>query len=407
MGKYNFDEIINREGTNSVKYDLKTKFMPQAKSDSLSLWIADMDFACAPKIISSLHERIDRQIFGYSSEKTEDYYESVCGWFKRRFNWNIDKNSIFYSPGVVPAISSLVNILTKENEGIIIQKPVYYPFEAKIKNNNRIVVNCPLKFENDRYTMDYENFEKLAKEPSNKVFILCSPHNPVGRVWTVEELTKIVDICKKYDLWIISDEIHCDIIRKGYKHTPLEALCSDYKDKIITCTAPSKSFNLAGMQLSNIIINNKEIQQKWIDYNMNKLSITSPNPFAIVATKTAYNECEDWIDELNEYLDANIEFVDNFLKEKMPHVKMIPCEGTYLIWLDFRAYGLNGKELEEIMLNKANILLDEGYIFGDEGIGFERINIASPKSVIEECMNRIYEGFKEVPIKNKEIEALV
>lgn len=318
------------------------------------------------------------------------------GGVKRRFNWEIDRENIFFSPGVVPAIAFLVNALTEENQGIIIQKPVYYPFEAKIKGNNRVVVNNPLKYENDEYIMDYEDFEEKAKDENNKIFILCNPHNPVGRVWKEEELRTIVDICKKHDLWIISDEIHCDIIRKGIKLIPLELVCPDYKDKIITCTAPSKSFNLAGLQMSNIIINNKEAQEKWTEETMIKASISAPNPFAIVATIAAYNDCEDWMNEVNDYIDKNIEYISNFIKEHMPNVKMVPSEGTYLVWLDFREYGLNEKELENIMLNKAKVILDEGYIFGEEGIGFERINVASPISIIEECMNRIKNAFDEL-----------
>lgn len=396
MRKFNFDRIIDREGTDCIKYDLKTMFMPKSPEDALPLWVADMDFACAPKILEALHKRIDREIFGYSSHTTDGYFNAVCGWFSRRFNWNIDRENIFYSPGVVPAISYLIQILSSEGEGIIIQRPVYYPFESKIKANNRTVVNNPLKFENDKYVMDYENFEELAKNPSNKVFILCSPHNPVGRVWKEEELRKIVDICKENNVWIISDEIHCDIIRKGINHKPLEVVCPDYKDKIITCVAPSKTFNLAGMQLSNIIINNKEIKEAWNKKVGEEISVTKPNPFAIEATKAAYNDCEDWVDEVNDYIDGNIDYIENFVKENMPKVKMIKPEGTYLVWLDFREYGLDAKELENVMLNKAKVLLDEGIMFGKEGAGFERINVAAPRQIIEECMNRINVAFKLV-----------
>ncbi|WP_297132858.1 MalY/PatB family protein [Terrisporobacter sp.] len=395
MGKYNFDRIIERKGTDSVKYDLEVS-MPHAPKDSLPLWIADMDFACAPKIIEALHKRIDREIFGYSKFSTDAYFGAVCGWFKRRFNWDINREAIVYSPGVVPAFSFLIQMLVEEGEGVIIQKPVYYPFEEKIKANNRKLVNNALKFENNKYVMDYENFEELAKDPNNKLFILCSPHNPVGRVWDEEELRKIVDICRENNLWIISDEIHCDITRKGINHKPLEVVCPDYKDKIITCTAPSKTFNLAGMQLSNIIINNIEIREKWVERIYGAINLHDPNPFAIEAIKTAYNDCEDWLDEVNEYIDDNIDYIENFIKENLPKVKMTKPEGTYLVWLDFREYGLSGKELEEIMVYKAKVLFDEGYIFGVEGDGFERINVAAPRSIIEECMRRIKTGLELV-----------
>ncbi|GAA3647703.1 MalY/PatB family protein [Asaccharospora irregularis] len=396
MKKYDFDKKVSRLNTNSIKWDFRTNCSPKAQEDGLPLWIADMDFECADPIIDSLHKLVDHKIFGYSSNKTDEYYDAVCGWYKRRFNWDINREDIVFTPGVVPAVSLLIKILTEEGDGIIVQKPVYHPFEAKIKINKRRVVDNPLIYKNGEYTIDFEDLEEKAKSVENKLLILCSPHNPVGRVWKEEELKKIIEICKKHNLWVISDEIHSDLLRKGVKHTPMHSICGDYKDRVVVCTAPSKTFNLAGMQLSNIIISNKELRDKYKNEMMFTGVSMSPNPFAIVATIAAYNESEDWVDELNEYLDGNMEFIDTYLKENLPKVKLVKSQGTYLAWLDFTAYGLNEVELEDIMFKKANVLLDEGYIFGKEGVGFERVNAACPKSTLKDFLDRVKDAFKDM-----------
>lgn len=389
MSKYNFDKVVDRIDTDSVKWDFRTNCSPKAQKDGLPLWIADMDFECADPIIKALHHRVDHKIFGYSSNNSDKYFDAFCNWYKRRFDWDIDRKSVVFSPGVVPAIALLVRVLTKPSEGVIIQKPVYYPFTNKIENNDRKVINNSLIYEYGTYKMDYEDLDKKASDPNNKVLILCSPHNPVGRVWSEEELKRVVEICKKHDVWIVADEIHSDLIRKGVKHTPLQLLCSDYKDKIVTCVAPSKSFNLAGMQLSNIIINNAELRKRYKHEIVATGGVSSPNPFAIVSAIAAYNESEDWLDELNDYLDKNVEFIKEFLLNNIPKAKLIYPEGTYLVWIDLNAFGLNEIDLEDLMFKKANVLLDEGYIFGKEGIGFERINAACPRSILKECLERI------------------
>ncbi|MGL4911022.1 MAG: MalY/PatB family protein [Romboutsia sp.] len=389
MGKYNFDKVVNRENTSCVKWDFRTRCNEKATKDGLPLWVADMDFECAQPIIDALHKRVEHKIFGYSSNDTKEYKESVYSWYKRRFNLELEKDNIFYSPGVVPAIITLIKILTNEDDKVIIQQPVYTPFELKVKNNNREVVSNSLKYDGQRYEMDFEDLREKAKDPKAKVMLLCSPHNPVGRVWKEEELRTVIEICMENDLWIISDEIHSDLIRKGNKHIPTLEVGNDYKDKIITCTAPSKTFNLAGMHLSNIIINNKKLQQQWLFEIKDKLDIGAPSPFAIASTIAAYNECEDWIDELNEYLDGNIEFIDNYLKKNLAKVKLVKPEGTYLAWLDFNGYGLNKAELEDFMFKKARVLFNQGYSFGKEGNGFVRVNAACPRYILEEAMDRI------------------
>ena len=394
MGKYNFDKVVDRRNTNCIKWDNLNISFPRAKEDAMPMWVADMDFEVADPIVDAIHMTADRKIFGYSTRDTDRYFDAVTGWYKRRFNWEIDKNSIMYSAGVVPAIAMLIRILTDENDGVIIQRPVYYPFTNKIKENNRKVINNPLIYKDGKYEMDFEDLEEKAKDPLNKLMILCSPHNPIGRVWTEEELKKVVDICMKNDVFIIADEIHNDLIRKGYKHINLQKLCPEYKDRIVTCLAPSKTFNLAGMQLSNIIINTPELREKW-NYEVQKSGARmSPNPFAIEAVIAAYNKSEDWLDELNEYLDGNAEYIKEFVAENLPKVKMINIEGTYLVWLDFNEYGISADELERIMLEEAGLIFDEGTMFGEEGSGFERINIACSRELIKECMNRIKNAFE-------------
>lgn len=393
MSKYNFDKAVNRENTNCIKWDFRTRCSQKATQDGLPLWVADMDFECAEPIVNSLRKRIEHKIFGYTSEDTKEYKDSVCSWYKRRFNLEVDGNNIFFSPGVVPAIITLVKILTEENDTVIIQQPVYTPFELKVKNNNRNVVSNSLKYDGVSYEIDFDDLEEKAKNPKAKIMLFCSPHNPVGRVWKTEELKKVVVICKKNNLWLISDEIHSDLIRKGNQHTPTLKVGCDYKDKIITCTAPSKTFNLAGMHLANIIINNEEIQKKWLFELKDKLDIGSPSPFAVVSAIAAYNECEEWLNELNQYIDNNMEFIDRYLKENLPKAKLVKPQGTYLAWVDFNEYGLSEIELEDIMFKKAKVLFNQGYNFGKEGKGFVRINAACPRSILKECMDRIKNAF--------------
>lgn len=393
MSKYNFDKVVNRENTNCIKWDFRTRCSRKATQDGLPLWVADMDFECAEPIVNSLRKRIEHKIFGYTSEDTKEYKYSVCGWYKKRFNLEVDGNNIFFSPGVVPAIITLVKILTEENDTVIIQQPVYTPFELKVKNNNRNVVSNSLKYDGVSYEIDFDDLEEKAKNPKAKIMLFCSPHNPVGRVWKTEELKKVVDICKKNNSWLISDEIHSDLIRKGNQHIPTLKVGCDYKDKIITCTAPSKTFNLAGMHLANIIINNEEIQKKWLFELKDKLDIGSPSPFAVVSAIAAYNECEDWLNELNQYIDDNMEFIDRYLKENLPKAKLVKPQGTYLAWVDFNEYGLSEIELEDIMFKKAKVLFNQGYNFGKEGKGFVRINAACPRSILKECMDRIKNAF--------------
>lgn len=383
---YNFDEILDRKGTYAAKLDALPEGAPK---DALSVWVADMDFACAQPILKALHERIDRKIFGYTMYENEELKTAVTGWFKRRYDWDIPKADIFYSPGVVPALAFLLRALTETGDGVIIQRPVYYPFTNKILASKRKIYNSPLLYEDGTYKMDYADLEAKFADQNVRGMILCSPHNPVGRVWTEEELRRLVDIAKKHGKWIISDEIHMDLTRKGVVHTPLLKVAPEYADHLAVCTAPSKTFNLAGMQLSNNIIPNKEWQQKWLAVIDDEFSVSMANPFGIAATIAAYNEGEEWLDQLKDYLDGNIRYVKEFLNEHLPKARMQIPEATYLVWIDLNAYERDPKKLEYIMQNTARIAFDEGYIFGEEGNGFERINIAMPRKQVEECMRRI------------------
>ena len=391
--KYNFDEIIDRSGTSATKMESLPKGCPD---DALPLWVADMDFACAEPILKALHERIDKKIFGYTMYDTDECLGAVLNWYKKRYGWEEQKENLFFCGGIVSAYAVLLNLLTKEGEGVVIQRPIYYPFTMKANSNGRQIVDSPLIYADGNYTIDFDDLDKKMAEPNNKVLVFCSPHNPAGRVWTEEEIRKVVDICKKYDKWIICDEIHCDLLRCGMTFHPILKVAPDYADRIAVCTAPSKTFNLAGMKTSNIVIHNKELQAAWKELIGGKLSMNGAGTLGLTAMIAAYNEGEEWLEQLKEYLDGNFAYIDAFLKEHLPKAHMVPSEGTYLAWIDFNGY-VNGdaEKLEEIMQKKAKVALDEGYIFGDAGRGFERINIATPRSVVEDCMNRILKAFKE------------
>ena len=391
--KYNFDEIIDRSGTSATKMESLPKGCPD---DALPLWVADMDFACAEPILKALHERIDKKIFGYTMYDTDECLGAVLNWYKKRYGWEEQKETLFFCGGIVSAYAVLLNLLTKEGEGVVIQRPIYYPFTMKANSNGRQIVDSPLIYADGNYTIDFDDLDKKMAEPNNKVLVFCSPHNPAGRVWNEEEIRKVVDICKKYDKWIICDEIHCDLLRCGMTFHPILKVAPDYADRIAVCTAPSKTFNLAGMKTSNIVIHNKELQAAWKELIGGKLSMNGAGTLGLTAMIAAYNEGEEWLEQLKEYLDGNFAYIDAFLKEHLPKAHMVPSEGTYLAWIDFNGY-VNGdaEKLEEIMQKKAKVALDEGYIFGDAGRGFERINIATPRSVVEDCMDRILKAFKE------------
>ncbi len=381
---YNFDRIIDRRNTNSVKWDnLKNLY---GKEDLLPLWVADMDFQAPPYVIEALRRRADHGVFGYTFPSNE-YYKAVISWMGKRHNWHIEKEWITFTPTVVTALSYAIRAFTQPGDKIIIQTPVYHPFYKVIEDNERIIVKNPLVFRDGKYHMDFEDLEEKVKDGA-KMLMLCSPHNPVGRVWTKEELKRLTEICLKNNVLIVSDEIHFDIVYKGYEHTVLASLSPEIRDNCVILTSPSKTFNLAGLQVSNAIIPNELLRMKFRK-EINKDHISSPNIFAERALIAAYEYSEDWLDELLEYLEANRDFFIDYMKKRIPKLKPINPEGTYLIWVDCTELGMNPGELKDFFVNKCKLALNEGQMFGEEGKAFQRFNIGCPRPILEETLYRI------------------
>lgn len=384
-----FDKQINRVGTDSLKFDFAVKRGKPA--DVLPLWVADMDFKTSSVVLDEIQKRVEHGIFGYT-ETGEKYFEAVSGWLKKHHNLSIESDWIVKTPGVVFALAMAVKAYTKEGDTILIQQPVYYPFTGVIKDNNRKVISSDLELlEDGKYHIDFEDFENKIKENNVKLFLLCSPHNPVGRVWTKAELVKIAEICIKHEVIVVSDEIHEDFVFDGYKHTPLINVDDRIKDYCITATSPAKTFNLAGLQISNIIIPNAKLRHIF-EKEVYAAGYSQLNTLGIVACEAAYNYGEVWYEELKKYLSSNLEFVRDYLKNNLPQIKLIEPEGTYLIWLDFTALGLSEAQREDLIVNKAKLWLDSGAIFGNAGDGFERINIATNKAVLKEALDRIHDA---------------
>lgn len=379
---YNFDEIVDRTNTNSIKYDFAVQRGKPA--DVLPLWVADMDFQTVPEILDAIHKVVNHGIFGYTDVKS-DYFDILKTWFSSHYNWSIEPSWLIKTPGVVYAIAAAIRAFTKEGDAVMIQQPVYYPFSAAILNNHRELVNNSLVLKNGRYEMDFDDFEKKIITHHVKLFILCNPHNPVGRVWTVEELTLLGEICLKHQVLIVSDEIHADFIYPNYTHTVLASLNKELENNTITCTAPSKTFNLAGLQVSNILIPNQQLKHAFRN-EIARSGYSQLNTLGLVASQAAYTYGEPWLRELKEYLIQNLSFTRTFIQTRLPKIQLIEPEGTYLIWLDCRGLGLDDEQLDDIIVNKAKLWLDTGSIFGEEGNGFQRINIACPRATLEKAL---------------------
>jgi cystathionine beta-lyase len=349
-----------------------------------------MDIACPPCITKAMHRVADNRIYGYTFP-TEEYYKAIIDWFQRRHNWNIKKDEVLFSPGTVNAVGVAVKAFTDVGDGVIIQRPVYYPFTPIIEENNRIVANNQMIVnEEGYYVVDLENFEALAKKPENKLFILCNPHNPSGRIFSNDDLKAMAKICKDNDVKIIADEIHGDLIRKDSVFTPIVKVAEN-TDHIITCTAINKTFNVAGLHATNVVISNPELRETY----KKELGMSLPTPFTVAAVIAAYTEGEQWLEELKEYFDETIDWVMNFCKVNLPKLKFVRPEGTYIFWMDFRDYGLSHEEIHKKIYVDANVLLEGGLIFDpDKGAGFERICLSSPRALIQEAFERIAEQFK-------------
>ncbi|NHK30061.1 MAG: pyridoxal phosphate-dependent aminotransferase [Asgard group archaeon] len=385
--KWNFDEIIDRQGTYSVKWDHEFMEMLFKRGDLLPLWVADMDFKAPDALLNALKKRVDHGIFGYTYSK-DPYYQSIINWFKRRHNWKLEKDWIKVCPGVVPAINFIIHGFTKPGDNVIIQKPVYYPFASSIKNNGRITLNNELVNKENHYEINFKDLEEKCKQPRTKLFILCSPHNPVGRVWTKNELKQMGEICIDNNVLVVPDEIHCDLIFEGHKHIPFASISKKFAQNSITCVAPSKTFNVAGLKASNVIIPNEKLRNEFTTITTNA-SIRGLSIFGYLTTEVVYNECEDWLEELLVYLWKNFLFLKDFFEMHLPTVKVLNLEGTYLPWVDFRPLNIDPKILDEIIKKDAKVGLDDGAMFGESGAGFQRFNIACPKAILQDALEKI------------------
>jgi len=381
---YNFDTLIDRTKTNSIKWN--REILPEDCRDAIPLWVADMDFASPPEVQAAILERASLPIYGYTN-RSEEYYRSFIEWMKRRKAWDIQKEWIVFSPGVVPALNIAVLAYTHPGDKIIIQPPVYYPFASAILNNGRQLVENPLIIRDGRYTMDFDDLEKKI-DSQTKLFILCSPHNPVGRVWTIDELSRLVDICAERDIVIVSDEIHSDILVETAVHHCTSTVSDNAAAITVTFTAPNKTFNLAGLQIANAIIPNARLRRAFVQ-QVSNLGLNLANIFGMVAQEAAYGKGEPWLEELLAYLRSNYDVLKHFLSERIPSIKVFPLEGTYLPWLDCRALGLDDTQLHDLFLKDAKLWLDDGTMFGTGGSGFMRLNIACPRSVLVRALEQL------------------
>lgn len=384
MKKYNFDEIIQRKGTDCEKYDQLDKFFGNA--NAIPLWVADSDFRVPDFITASIRYRTDHEIYAYSY-RPEGYYDSIINWQKKMHDWQIEREMILPTQGVVATLSAIIMAYTQAGEKVIVQPPVYTPFFTCVKDCGRLVVENPLVETDGYYTFDFDDLiRKIDKD--TRLLILCNPHNPVGRVWTKEELSQLGDICLKNNVLIVSDEIHSDLIFSGYKHTPLPTISSELANNCIVCMAPSKTFNIAGLATSYVIIPNRKIRQQY-DHFLHMLHLKSGNLFGNVALEAAYSHGMDWVRQQNAYLEANRDYLIGFIGEKMPKLKMSFTEATYLAWIDFREYGIDELVLNRLLIDRAEVVLNKGSIYGNQGTGFFRLNFACPRQTLEEAMIRI------------------
>lgn len=384
----NFDLLTDRRNTNSYKWD------SAQNNDVIPMWVADMDFKTAPSIIEALKNRVEQGIFGYT-RVPEEYYEAVKDWFQNKHEWEISKDWIIYTSGVVPAISAIIKALTVPGDKVIIQTPVYNCFFSSIRNNGCIASENTLIYRDGTYEIDFEDLEKRASDPEAKLMLLCNPHNPSGRVWREDELKKIGEICRRYDVIVVSDEIHCEIVYPPYKYLPFGSLPREIRGNCVVCISPSKAFNIAGLQIANIVCED-EVQKAKIDKAININEVYDVNPFGVIATIAAYRKGEKWLEELINYLWGNYIIVKDYFEQNLPQFKVTKLEGTYLVWVDFRNVGIRSKLLEELLLEKGKVWLNEGAMYGSDGEGFMRINIACPRERLKEGLLRISRGLKEI-----------
>ncbi len=382
---FDFDTVPNRRGTNCFKYDFAREMgMPK---DVLPLWVADMDFPTAPAVLERLHALAEHGIFGYTGVK-DAYFSAVHNWYAQRFGWETQRSWLVTTPGVVFAIAIAIRAFTQKGDAILIQQPVYYPFANKVTENDRQLVVNQLVLKNGRYEMDFADMERKIVDYHVKMLLLCSPHNPVGRVWTKEELLRVGEICQKHGVLVVSDEIHADFTYAGHTHRVFASVKSEFADFTITCTAPSKTFNLAGLQNSNIFIPNRQLRHAY-KKELSACGCGGTNCMGMAACQAAYEAGADWLEQLKQYLAGNLAYIRQFLREKLPDIALIEPDGTYLVWLDLRKLGLTEQQQRQLIVQDAKLWLDTGTLFGQGGEGFERINIACPRTTIKQAMQRL------------------
>lgn len=377
--KYDFDKTIDRRATNSYKWD-------SAPEGVLPMWVADMDFRTAPAIIDALQKRVAHGIFGYT-RVPDAYYDAVTSWFSRRHGWDIDREWIIYTSGVVPAVSAVIKALTVPGDKVIVQTPVYNCFFSSIRNNGCEIVSNPLRRTADTYEMDFDALERCVADPRAKVMLLCNPHNPAGRVWTPDELTRLGNICLRNGVTVVADEIHCELVYQGFKYTPFASLSDAFLHRLVTCVSPSKAFNIAGLQIANIVAFDNDLRSR-IDKAININEVCDVNPFGVAATIAAYNEGEEWLNQLVDYLHGNYEAMAEFCRRELPEFPITRLEGTYLVWMDCSSLGMPSDALEYALLDDARLWLNAGTMYGAEGEGYMRWNIACPRSVMLDGLNR-------------------
>lgn len=378
--KYDFDTIVPRRGTNSYKWDTPKE------ADVLPMWVADMDFRTAPAIIEALQERVAHGIFGYT-KVPESYYNAVVRWFENRHQWQINPQWIIYTSGVVPALSAIIKALTVPGDKVIVQTPAYNCFYSSIRNNRCELSANKLVYRDGRYTIDFDDLEAKASDPKAKILLLCNPHNPVGRVWTPEELLHIGNICLRNGVFVVADEIHCELTYNGHNYTPFASLSEHFLQNSVTCVSPSKAFNIAGLQIANIVAADDEIRRR-IDRAININEVCDVNPFGVIATMAAYKESGEWLDALLKYLWENNKYLCNFFAERLPQYHVLPLEGTYLVWIDCRESGLESDAITLRLQEEQRLTVNSGTIYGPGGEGFIRLNIACPRKLLAEGLER-------------------
>ena len=378
--RYDFDEIVPRRNTLSYKWD------SAADEDMLPMWVADMDFRTAPAIVEALQKRVSHGIFGYT-RVPDAYYDAVVGWFDRRHGWKIRREWMIYTSGVVPALSAVIKALTVPGDKVVVQTPVYNCFFSSVRNNGCTLVSNPLLRVEDTWKVDFEDLERKVSDPKVKLFLLCNPHNPAGRVWTKEELARMGEICFRHDVMVISDEIHCELVFPEYRYTPFASISEEFAARSVVCISPSKAFNMAGLQIANIVAPDEEVRQK-IDKAINVNEVCDVNPFGVLATIAAYNEGEEWLVQLLDYLKGNYLWMRDFCRKHLSQFPVGRLEGTYLVWMDCSSLHQSSEELEQNLMKEARLWLNAGTMYGAEGEGFMRWNIACPRSVLEEGLKR-------------------